>query len=72
MSWFNLVLFIFHHVFHYSYVLFMGSQLGEAIVAEFKAIEDNLGEIQWEDGTLKPAKYIECILACGRRCLTQS
>lgn len=47
-------------MFHFSYVLLSDSQLEEAVVMEFEAIEEDLDEIWWEDGILKPSKYIEC------------
>lgn len=31
----------------------------EAVGMEFEAIEEDLGEIQWEDGIFKASEYIE-------------
>jgi hypothetical protein len=34
--------------------------LEEAVVIKFEAVEEDLDEIWWEDGLLKPYEYIEC------------
>lgn len=59
IKYYKFGLFIFHHVLHFPYVLFSDSQLEEAVVIKFEVVED-LDEIWWEDGLLKPYEYIGC------------
>lgn len=64
MEWIDFVLFIFHRVFPFSYVVFIDSQLEEVVVMEFEAIEEDPGKSDGRMGYSRlPSTLIVCVLA---------